>query len=69
MSMDNFEIYDFNVGLGNEDKVLNTLGGNVETFESLGNFSGYNATIDPYCINLLDKPRKNLVQRFLYCPF
>jgi len=57
--MDNFEIYDFNVGLGNEDKVLNTLGGNVETFESLGNFSGYDAALDPYCINLVNKPRKS----------
>jgi len=69
VSIDNFEICDSNIDMGYADNIFHVIGGNVETFESLGNFSGYNATIDPYCINLLDKPRKNLVQRFLYCPF
>ena len=35
----------FSVDLGNEDNVLNILGGNVETFESLGYFSGYDAAL------------------------
>jgi len=34
--IDNFDICDSNVDMGNEDNVLNTLGGNVENFESLG---------------------------------
>jgi len=34
------------------------LGGNVDDYLSLGYFSGYNASLDPYCIFLVDKPRK-----------
>ena len=57
--IDNFEICDSNVDLGNENSVLNVLGGNTdENFESLGNFSGYDAALDPYCIYLVDTPRK-----------
>ena len=39
-------------------------GGNVENFGSLGYFSGYDATLGPYCIYLLDKPRKILRNTF-----
>jgi len=49
---------DFNMDLGYDDNMFNMLGGNVETFESLGNFSRYDATLDPYYIYLVDKPRK-----------
>ena len=45
MPIDNFEICDSNVNLGNENNVLNVLGGNVKTFESLGIFSGYDAAL------------------------
>jgi len=62
--IDNFEICDSNVDMGSKDNALNTLDGNVETFESLGYFSGYDATLDPYCINLVDKPRKILWNTF-----
>jgi len=57
--IDNFVICDFNVDLGNANNMLNVLGGNiVDHFESLGNFSGYDAALDPYCMNLVDTPRK-----------
>ena len=52
------KICDANVDLGNEDHMLNLLDGNVENYESLGSLCGYDATLDPYCINLQDKPRK-----------
>ena len=44
--------------------MFNMLGGNIETFESLGNFSGYGAALDPYCIYLVDKPRKIMWNTF-----
>jgi len=50
-------ICDANVDLANENHMLNFLGGNVENFESLGSLCGY-AALNPYCINLGDKPRK-----------
>jgi len=49
--------------------VLNMLSGNVETFESLGYFSGYDAALDPYCINLVEKPRKILWNTFFALSF
>ena len=44
--------------------MLNALGGNVDIFMSLGNFSGYDASLDPYCIHLVDKPRKIMLNTF-----
>jgi len=58
------EICDSNVDIGYADNMFHMLGGNVETFESLGNFSGYDATLDPYCINLVDKPRSIMWNTF-----
>jgi len=58
--IDDSWICNSNVDMGNKHNVLNTLGGNVETFESLGYFSGYDAALDPYWINLVDKFRKIL---------
>jgi len=52
------ELCDANVDLGHDDHMLNLLGGNVENFESLGSLCGYNAALDPYCIDLVDMPRK-----------
>jgi len=56
--IDNSEICESNVDMGNEDHMLNLLGGNVENFESLGSLCGYDAALNPYCINLEYKPRK-----------
>ena len=62
--IDNFEICNSNVDLGNENNVLNVLGGNVENFGSLGYFSGYDATFDSYCIYVVDKPKKIMWSTF-----
>jgi len=51
-------ICDFNVDMGHDNNMFNMLGGNVENFESLGYLCGYNAALDPYCIDLVDLPRK-----------
>jgi len=56
--IDNFEICDFNVDMGNADNMFHMLGGKVETFESLGNFSRYDADFDPYCIYLRTSLKK-----------
>ena len=49
---------DSEVGLGHAGKMFNMLGGNVDNFLSLGYFCGYDASLDLYCIFLVDKPRK-----------
>jgi len=56
--VDNPKICDSNVNLGHEDNELNMLGGNIDNCLSLGYFSGYNASLDPYCIRLEDFPGK-----------
>ena len=58
--IDKFEICDSKVEMDYANNMFHVVGGNVETYESLGNFSGYDASLDPYCINLVDKPRKIL---------
>jgi len=65
----NFVICDSNINLGLENNVLNMLGGNYENFESLGYFSGYDAALDPYCINLVNEPRKILWNTFFVFSF
>jgi len=40
------------------------LGGNDEIFESLGNFSGCDAALDPFCIYLVGRPRKIMWNTF-----
>ena len=62
--IDNFEICDSNVDMGYADNMFHMLGGNVETFESLCYFSGYDAALDPYCIYLVDKPTKIMWNTF-----
>jgi len=38
--------------------MFDVLDDNVDNFLSLGCFSGYDVSLDSYCINLLDMPRK-----------
>ena len=65
------KLYDSNVDMGNVENVLNTLGGSAFTFRYLGNFSGFDAALDPYCIYLVDNPRKVMWNPFfnLLLPF
>jgi len=51
--------------LGYNDNMLNVIGGSDETFDSVGYLCGYDVTLGPYCINLVDKPRKILSNIFL----
>ena len=62
--IDNSEICESNVDMGHEEYMFNVLGGNVYSLESLGYFRGYDAALDPYCINLVDAPRKILWNNF-----
>jgi len=54
---DNSMLCDSNVDLGYQDNTFNMLNGKVANFLFLGYFGGYSASLDPYCIYLLDKPR------------
>ena len=56
--IDNPKICDSKVDLGHAGKMFNMLGGNVDNFLSLGYFWGYDASLGPYCIFLVDAPRK-----------
>jgi len=67
--IDNYENCDSSVDMGYADRMFHMLGGNVETFESIGTFSGYSATLDPYCMNLVDKPRNILWYTFFVFSF
>jgi len=69
MPNDISKLCDSNMNLGYDDHMLNVLGGNVKTFESLGYFNGYDTALDPYCINLADKPRKILTNTFFALSF
>ena len=62
--IDDSMICDSNVDLGRQDNVFDELGGNVANLLSLGYFSGYDAALDPYCLNLVDIPRKILWNNF-----
>jgi len=67
--IDNFEICDSNVDMGCADNMFHVFGGNVENFGSLGYFSGYDSILDPYCIHLLDNPRKIIWNTFFVFSF
>jgi len=67
--IDNPKIYDSNVDLGYAGKMFNMLVENVDNFLSLGYFSGYNASFDPYCMYLVDKPRKIIWNTFFAFSF
>ena len=64
MPIANSKICAFNVEMGNEAHVLNLLGGNNESFASLGYFRGYDAALDPYCVDLVDLPKKIMWHTF-----
>jgi len=66
---DIFKLSDANGDLGNEDHMLNLLGRNNENFESLGFLCGYDATLDPYCIDLVDLPKKIMWNTFVTFSF
>ena len=63
------ELCDSNMDMGYADNMFHMFGGNVETFESLGNYSGYDVTLDPYCIYLVDKPKNILWNTFFTFSF
>ena len=63
------KICESNVDVGNKDHMLNLLGGNVENFESLGSLCGYDAALDPYCIDLVDLPMKIMWNTFVTFSF
>ena len=67
--IDNCEICESNVEMGHEDHMFSVLGGNNETFESLGYLSGYDAALDPYCTYLVDVPRKIMWHTFFNFSF
>ena len=54
MPIDKFKLCDFNVDSGYDDHMFHMLGGNVDHFESLGYFSGYDTALDPYCLSLVE---------------
>ena len=58
MPIDNPMICDGKIDLSYENNLFNMLGGNVDNFMSLGYFSGYNPSLDPYFMYLVDAPRK-----------
>jgi len=47
-------IFDANNDLRYENNVFDVLGGNVNNFASLGCFSGFNTSLDPYYMYLED---------------
>ena len=55
--------------MGYANNVFHMPGGNVETFGSLSYFSRYDAAVDPYCIHLVDKPRKIMRNTFFAFSF
>jgi len=66
---DNIKIFDSNVDLGHEVKMFNMLGENVDNFLSLGYFCGYDASLDPCCMYLVDKARKIMWNTFFAFSF
>ena len=52
--IENPMIFDANVDLGNEVNMFNIHGGNANNFVSLGCFSGFNTSLDPYYMYLED---------------
>jgi len=64
MPINNFMICDSNVDLHYEDNTFDMLGGKVDNFLSLNYCSGHDASLDPFCIYLVDKPNKIMWNTF-----
>jgi len=62
--INNPKICDSKVDLEHAGKMFAMLGENVDNFISLGYFFGHGASLDPYCIFLVDKPRKIIWNTF-----
>ena len=63
--IDNFMKCDSNTELGHKDNMFNMLSGSVANFLFQGYFSGYDASLDPYCIYLVDKSKKIMWNTFI----
>ena len=57
--VDNPNICDANIDLAYEDNMFNTPVGNIDNFMSLGYLGEYSASLDTYCMYLVDTPRKS----------
>jgi len=68
-SIDNPMIFYANNDLGYENDMFSMLGGNVDSFMSLGYFSGYPTSLDPYYMYLVDAPRKIMWNTFFDLSF
>jgi len=62
--IENPMIFYANHDLGYEDNMFNMFGENVDNFMSLGYFSGYNTSLDPNCMYLVDAPGKIMWNTF-----
>jgi len=62
--IERFKLCDFNVDWGCDDHMFHMLGGNVDHFEFVGYLSGYDTGLDPYCLSLVDMPRKIMWSTF-----
>jgi len=62
--IDNLMIYDATIDLGLKDNMFDVLSANVDNFLSLGYFNGCDASINPCCKYLVDKPRKIISSTF-----
>jgi len=58
---DNPMICDANIDFGYEDSIFTMVGGIVDNFMSLGYVSGYNKSLYPYCMYLVDAHRKLVI--------
>jgi len=61
---ENLMIFYANNDLGYGDNMFSMLGTNVNNFMSLSYFSGYNVSLDPYCMFLVNVPRKLMWNTF-----
>ena len=58
MPLNNSVICDSNVDLHRTNNMFDMLSGQIDNFLSLGYLSGSDASLDLYCIYLMDKPKK-----------
>jgi len=68
-AIDNPIICDAASDLGCKDNMFDVLGGNVDNFLFIGYLSGYDASLDPYCMYLGNKHKKIMWDTFLNLSF